>query len=486
MVSGAGLTQHRTENQPKSGIDSRVWKLAVCAAVAVLILLFPAPAGLSAAAWKLFAAYMAAIVGLILRPFDEAVTLLAVIGISGVTLGNMGVLLSGYASTTAWLVFSAFMISAAFISTGLGRRIAYVLLARFGRTTLGLGYVAVLTDLIISPATPSNTARTGGMVYPIFQSAAVALDSLPGPTARRVGAYLTLVLYYASFTTGYTFLTAMAPNALILSFAESIFKVKVDWLLWAKAAIVPGLLCLLAIPWFVYKIYPPELKQVDNRGLSAKGLAELGPMSRKEKTLAVLFVLAILGWALGSFLKIDATAVAVAFVGGCLLTGVITWEKILSSRSAWSTFIWYGGIIGLAEALSRARFFDWLAKLIASHASFTRFHPLAIIAVLVFLSVVVRYVFASMAAYVATMVPVLFTIAVVAHVPVLPAVFLIAFAAGYGGMLTHYGGALSPVLFGTGYVDQKTWWKNGAAMAAVSFLINFLVGLPYWKLVGIW
>jgi DASS family divalent anion:Na+ symporter len=169
-----------------------------------------------------------------------------------------------------------------------------------------------------------------------------------------------------------------------------------------------------------------------------------------------------------------------------VITGVVTWESILSSRSAWNTFIWYGGIIGVAEALSRAKFFDWLAKLIASHASFTRFHPLAIIAALVFLSVVVRYVFASMAAYVATMMPVLFTIAVVAHVPVLPVVFLIAFAAGYGGMLTHYGGALSPVLFGTGYVDQKTWWKNGAAMAAVSFLINFLAGLPYWKLVGIW
>jgi DASS family divalent anion:Na+ symporter len=53
-------------------------------------------------------------------------------------------------------------------------------------------------------------------------------------------------------------------------------------------------------------------------------------------------------------------------------------------------------------------------------------------------------------------------------------------------MLTHYGGALSPVLFGTGYVDQKTWWRLGAAIAAVSFLVNFGVGLPYWKLIGLW
>jgi DASS family divalent anion:Na+ symporter len=486
MAAGSEVRQGRTEPQQKSKLDPKLWKLGVCVAVLLVLVLLPAPAGLSVGAWRLFAVYLAAIVGLILRPFDEAVILIAVIAISGLAFGNLGALLSGYASTTAWLVFSAFMISAAFISTGLGRRVAYFLIAKLGRTTLGLGYVAVLTDLVISPATPSNTARTGGMVYPVFQSVSVALDSYPGPSARRIGAYLTLVLYYTSFTTGYTFLTAMAPNALVLSFGESILKIHVDWLLWAKAALVPGLACLLAIPWVVYKLYPPELTRIDNHAIAEKGLAALGPMSAKEKILTVLFVLAIAGWALGSFLKIDATAVALGFVAGCLLTGVVTWETILQSKAAWSTFIWYGGIIGVAEALSRVKFFDWLAKAIAANLNVSRFHPLLIIAALVILSVVVRYVFASMAAFVATMIPVIFTIAVVTRVPALPLFFLVAFAAGYGGMLTHYGGALSPVLFGTGYVDQRTWWKMGAAVAAVSFLINFAVGLPYWKLIGIW
>jgi len=175
-------------------MDSKVWKLGICVLVAVVILMLPAPAGLSPDAWKLFAMYLAAIFQLVLRPFDEAVILLAVIAISGLSFGKIGALLSGYASSSAWLVFSAFMIGTAFTSTGLGRRVAYVLIGKFGRTTLRLGYVAAVTDLAISPATPSNTARTGGIVYPIFQSIAIALDSKPGPTARRIGAYLTLTL----------------------------------------------------------------------------------------------------------------------------------------------------------------------------------------------------------------------------------------------------------------------------------------------------
>jgi DASS family divalent anion:Na+ symporter len=467
-------------------MNSRVWKLGVCVLVAVVILLLPVPAGLSPAAWQLFAIYLAAIFGLVLRPFDEAVILLGVIAAAGLAFGNMGALLSGYASSSAWLVFSAFMIGAAFSATGLGRRVAFFLIGKFGRTTLRLGYVAAVTDLAISPATPSNTARTGGIVYPIFQSIAIALDSKPGPTARRIGAYLTLTLYYISFTTGYTFLTAMAPNVLILSFAKSILKVQVDWILWAKAAIVPGLVTLFLIPWVVYRIYPPEIKKIDNETLGKKGLAELGPMSRREITLAILFVLAVLGWALGSVFKIDATAVAVGFVAACLLTGVMTWENVIAYKGAWSTFMWYGGIIGLADALSKARFFEWLAKLISANVSFAGIHPLAILAALVLFSLAIRYLFASMAAYVATMIPVLFTIALVAKVPLLPLIFLIAFAAGYGGMLTHYGGALSPVLFGMGYIDQGTWWRKGAIMALISFVTTFVFGFLWWNMIGLW
>jgi divalent anion:Na+ symporter, DASS family len=467
-------------------MNSKVWKLGICILVAVVLLLLPAPAGLSPVAWQLFAVYLAAILGLVLRPFDEAVILLGVIAAAGLAFGNMGALLSGYASSVAWLVFSAFMIGAAFSATGLGRRIAFLLISKFGRTTLRLAYVAAVTDLVISPATPSNTARTGGIVYPIFQSIAVALDSKPGPTARRIGAYLTLTLYYISFTTGYTFLTAMAPNVLILSFAKSIMKVQVDWMLWATAAIVPGLVTLFLIPWVVYKIYPPEIKKIDNETLGKKGLAELGPISRREITLAVLFVLAILGWALGSVLKIDATAVAVGFVAACLLTGVMTWDNVIAYKGAWSTFIWYGGIIGFADALSKANFFVWLTKLIAANVDFTGIPPLAVLAALVLFCLAIRYLFASQAAYVAAMMPVLFSIALVAKVPLLPATFLIAFAAGYGGMLTHYGGALSPVLFGMGYIDQGTWWRKGAIMALISFVTTFVFGFLWWNMIGIW
>jgi DASS family divalent anion:Na+ symporter len=361
------------------------WRLAICIVAPVIILLSPVPAGLTLDAWRLFAVYVAAILSFILRPYTEPVVILAVIAVSALSLGNGAVVMAGYASPVVWLVFSAFLIGSAIIETGLGRRIAYFLVGAVGKSTLELGYVAALTDLILAPATPSNTARSGGIVYPIIRSVAVSLGSSPGDTARRVGAYLTVLLYSISLTTGYVFLTAIAPNLLMIKFGESILKTQVDWLLWFKAAALPGLLCLFVLPLVVYLVYPPELKTFDNKEIARQGREGLGPMSWKERLLALFFVVAIALWATGSWTGIDATAVAIALVAASLVTGIIDWSKIAANQGAWSTLMWYGGIVGLADGLAKAKFFDWLAKLLAANLSFEGYDAILVMGALTML-----------------------------------------------------------------------------------------------------
>lgn len=143
-------------------MSSKMWKSLICIVVPLIIMIMPVPNGLAAGAWKLFAIYGGAILGLMLRPFPEPVVLLAAISISSVMLNNISVILGGYANSVTWLVFAAFMVGTAFVETGLGRRIAYILISKLGQSSLGLGYVAAFTDLALSSATPSNTARTGG------------------------------------------------------------------------------------------------------------------------------------------------------------------------------------------------------------------------------------------------------------------------------------------------------------------------------------
>lgn len=465
---------------------SRTIKLLVIALIPALMYVIPVPTGLDPATWTMLGIYLAAIVSIILRPFPEPVMMLIVIGLAGLLLVDIGSLLTGYASGTTWLVFAAFAISQAFVQTGLGRRLSYILIGKFGRTTLGLGYVLALTDGIISPATPSATARSGGIVYPVFRSIAETLGS-PPEEGQKLGSYLTLLMYHVSMSTSAMFLTAMAPNAIIAQYANDILDVDLSWLNWAIAIGVPGLLILLFMPYLLYKVYPPEIKEIPNyKEISEKGLAEMGPLSRHEKLLAVFFVVAIILWSTGSITGFGGAAVALTFLAACFISGILNWDSILNLKGAWSTLIWYGGIIGISSALADLGFFTWLADVIQTNFSFQGLNMWLVLLVLLILSLLVRYIFASVAAYVASFIPVLYTLGLAAGVPAAPLALLIAASAAYGSMLTHYGGAVGPVLFGTGYVKQKTWWSLGAVSVGVNILIYMTLGMAYWKLLGLW
>lgn len=468
---------------------SKTQKLAILVAIPVLFFLIPAPEGLSLIAWRLLGIYIATIVGLVIKPYGEPVILLAAVAASAATIGNtagaeklvkVGQTLSGYQSGTTWLIFTAFTLSSAFVITGLGKRIAYYMIGWIGNTTLRLGYVTVFLDLLLSPATPSNTARAGGIVFPIINSVAVALGSDPEKSPKLAGRYLLLNVYMTVKTTSYLFLTAMAPNALALSIMEPVLGFKVNWIEWFLAASVPGLLCLFVIPLICYFIAKPELKHVDNKNIAKKGLEELGPMSMREKSLAVLFVLALFGWIFADFLGVNSTTVALITMVLCIVLNIVSWDDVRKNKAGWDTLIWYGGIIGMSKILENAKFFEWLADTLNKHLDFGDHGMLALVVILI-LSVSVRYLFASGGAYVAAMIPVFATVGKVAGAPVELLTLGLLFANSYGGSVTHYGGGPGPITFGAGYNDIKSWWTAGFIIAFGSLLVHTTIGFGWWN-----
>ncbi|MEN6566270.1 MAG: DASS family sodium-coupled anion symporter [Veillonellales bacterium] len=465
---------------------SAMLKWAILAVIVFILSQLPAPTGLKQSTMVILGIYVAAIVGLIIRPAGESVVLIIVAGLGSLFTKPANVL-NGFSTTTVWLVFIAFLISMAFVKTGIGTRISYYLIGKFGRTTLGLGYVMAIVDLIISPATPSNTARSGGIVYPVFRSITATLGSEPGPTGKKIGSYFTMLQGLVSFTTAGLFITACSPNLVTLDFAKKILGANITWASWAMAMLIPGLVILFTVPFLLYKIYPPELKAVPNaKEISAQGLQKLGPMKKSEKILIILFVLAIAGWALGDILKVDATCVALAFFGLALLFKLFTIQDVLENKSAWNTLLWFGFIVGLSASLAKEKFFVWMAKFVQGYLALDTMSMVTVLAIIVGVCLLTRYLFASMGAFVTAFVPVAFTIGLAAKLPSEVLTYMVAACTAYGCALTHYGGALGPVLYGTGFVKQSTWWKIGGIYAVYNVLVYFVIGLPYWKIIGLW
>ena len=89
------------------------------------------------------------------------------------------------------------------------------------------------------------------------------------------------------------FMTAMAANPLVQTLAKG-NGVNVTWVGWFLAALVPGVISLIVVPWLIYKMYPPEIKETPNAKQWAEDqLSEMGPMTLPEKLMAVIFVLAL-------------------------------------------------------------------------------------------------------------------------------------------------------------------------------------------------
>src|SRR6201981_1601031 len=210
------------------------WKLIAPLAVWLAIYLWPVPTGLNVNQWHYFAIFAAVIAGLILESMP-----VGAVGLIGLTVaGVMGYVepdpnkslrwaLSGFAESTVWLIVGAFVFAIGYRKSGLGKRIALLLVSALGRRTLGLGYAVTFADLILAPATPSNTARSGGTVYPIVSNIPKIYGSEPGRTPAKIGTYGLWTGFGTTAVTSSLFLTALAPNAAALAIAKKTVGVDV-------------------------------------------------------------------------------------------------------------------------------------------------------------------------------------------------------------------------------------------------------------------
>src|SRR5436305_6742727 len=192
------------------------------------------------------------------------------IGIIGLTIaGVMGYvehdpnkslrwMLGGFSESTVWLIVGAFVFAIGYRKSGLGRRIALLLVRGLGRHTIGLGYAVALADLVLAPATPSNTARSGGTVYPVVSNIPRIYGSEPGPTARRIGTYVMWTAFATTAVTSSLFLTALAPNAAALSIAKKTVGVDMSWSQWFVGFAPLGVMLILLVPLVSYAVCRPE------------------------------------------------------------------------------------------------------------------------------------------------------------------------------------------------------------------------------------
>lgn len=447
----------------------------------------PIPTGLSAQAWHLFIIFISTIVFLIFNPFPMGtvalVSILTCVLTKTLTLGQC--LSLAFGSPIVWLVMFAFFLSHGFVKTGLGSRISYHLILRLGYSTLGLSYALVLIDLILAPFIPSVTARGAGIIFPITKSICQSYtDKDNHKGSSKNGGFLMKVCFQSNVITSSLFVTAMAANPLAVKLAADI-GISISWMTWAKAAILPGIICLITMPLVLYYLHTPTIKHSDSAPQIAKAkLEEMGRISRAEIIMLLIFCVLVFLWILGDKMGLSATLVALGGLCAAYLFRIINFEDTASDKTAWNTFIWFGTLIMLSGFLTDFGLITWVKNQLDCFLS--GFSPVTTVIILSLIYFYIHYLFASTTTHIAVLFPAFLTMFISAHVPATLAALSLSFLSILSSGLTQFGLSSAPIFFSSGYIKTKAWWFLGCTLSLLYIAVFSTIGIMWWKFLGLW
>lgn len=432
------------------------------------------PWGIEPKAWQLFVLFIAAIFSVLIDAFSIFVAALL-----AMTLAVLAQVLdtskafSGFSESFMLLILSSFLISNGVVKSGLGKRLALLLIKKFGHSTLRLGYCIIATDALIGPGIPSNTARSG-VLYPIVRSLALDTGSLPEPESRKAtGSYLMMLGISSLALSSSLWLTAMAANPISAGFGAK-FGVNMDFGHWILVSSVPTLLAMVILPYLLYRSFPPAQQDTPEAPLAAaEALRKMGPLSAREMTMAIIFALMVIFWALANALNLNLAIITFLGLAAMIIFNVLSIKELQEDGGeALVTFLWFAIMYVLSSALNEMGFMKVIGEKISNQLTGLSW-PLVYI-ILIAIYVGIHYLFVSQTAHLLALFGVFLEVGNNAGVPAVLMVYMLAFATNFFSALTPQASSANVLFAGSGYLQPQEVYKQGLIVTVSCFIIYML------------
>jgi solute carrier family 13 (sodium-dependent dicarboxylate transporter), member 2/3/5 len=447
------------------------------------------PGGLSEKAWLTvgLAALMAVWWSTEAIPIP-ATSLLPILLIPLLDIDTLAKATAPYANPTIFLFLGGFLLGLAMQRWNLHKRIALATLLAVGnqpsRQIAGFMIATAFISMWVS-----NTA-TSIMMLPIGLSViGLLIAGSEEKEGARFAVALLLGIAYAASVGGIATLIGTPPNALLAAFMRENYDVQIGFGQWMLLGLPLSIGMLLFIWWSLTR-GGFRLAGGDSRGLLEKEMAALGPMSRAEKMVAVVFVLAAAAWIFQPLLAdyidgVNDTSIAMAAAIALFLIPVdlhnrvflMDWEQ--ANKAPWGVLLLFGGGLSLAGVIGASGLAEWIAS---SLGAFDALPLLAMIALVVMVIIFLTEI-TSNTATAAAFLPLLGALAVAQGLSPEMLAIPAAVAASCAFMMPV---ATPPnaIVFGTGQLPIQAMIKAGFVLNLFGVL---LVSLLCYGLVGwIW
>lgn len=457
----------------------------------MLMCVFTAPpGGMSEAAWSATGLTLLMAVWWATEAIPiPATSLLPILLIPVLDIGTLASATAPYANPVIFLFLGGFVIGLAMQRWNLHRRIALnILLVMGSKPRLQIAGIMIATGFLSMWV--SNTA-TAIMMLPIGMSVADMLtaNSTSEQENSRFMTAMLLAIAYASSIGGIATLIGTPPNAFLAAFLSKTYGIEIGFGEWMLLG-VPVAVVLMAFTWWWLTRKDFKLNASDSHAVVQHALDTLGPMSRGEKGVAVIFVLAALAWIFRPMLAeyipgLNDTSIA---IGAALLlfsipvdlgkrTFLIDWDT--AGKLPWGVLLLFGGGLALSGVIGSSE----LAKWIAENMDWVATLPGLLMVVVVTAVILALTEVTSNTATAATFLPLLGALAVAQGIPPEMLAIPAAIAASCAFMMPV---ATPPnaIVFGTGHMQIQSMIKAGFALNIASVFV--ITGLCYLLIGMIW
>ncbi len=392
-----------------------------------------------------------------------------------------GVVMGGFTSSAVWTLIPALFFGFVLQKTGLGKRVAYMVLKAFPASWLGLAISWLVIGVALSALTPSITVRVA-IVVPI---AIGIVEACKLEYRSKGSAYVCLLAWGLAIFPGTGWLTGSLSGPIMQGFFPPEIKSMCNFDDWFK---------ILALPWFVvtivyvvlaYLFAKPKEAIAISSDMFKEEYKKLGPMSKDELVTLLILLGSLVMFSTEKIHGIPTPATALGAMFLLIMFRIITGPEI-SAGINWDVVCFFGVAVALPPIFGVSGISAWFGPLIQGPIMSLAGAPMLFMLVITAGLLLIRFVdvpwgFTTCALTIIMLIPLFKDFGY--HPLVVTMAYLIAinfFLMGYQqpwipmaeGMIQGRGWAPAHVtLFGLIYI--------------ASAFISLLVAVPYWKMIGV-
>lgn len=397
-----------TAANPKAGRHPSASRrgLGLLAGIAIFagMLMMDPPAGMSAKAWITAATGLLMAILWVIEAIPIPATALIPLAVFPLfDIKSINAAAAPYANPLIFMFFGGFILALSMERWNLHRRVALNIIRWVGTNPAALvgGFMGATAFLSMWV---SNTA-TAAMMLPIGLSVIALLSNADGKeggaatnTSETFAPALLLGIAYGASIGGVGTLIGTPPNALLAGYFSQTYKIQIGFADWMMMAVPLEILVMVAA-WFVLTRVAFPLNGMKMEGAAeiiGKQIDNLGPISRGEKIVAVIFVMTALLWTFRPIidgwmpsLHLNDTSIAIFAALVIFIMPVEPSKRIFvldwtaTQKLPWGILLLFGGGLSLGAAIIDTGLSKWIAEAMIAAADWPAWLLMAAVVVVV-------------------------------------------------------------------------------------------------------